>query len=73
MPWGPLAGFGYVPPNPLREAPHGIYGDAPSGRRESGRRLVEIPASRLANAIRGLPWADASGSGAEHGSALVDN
>lgn len=72
MPWGAVAGIGYVPPDPLREAPHGIYGDAPAGRAEIGRRLVDLASSRLAEVVRRLPWADAAGSGAAPESTLTE-
>jgi creatinine amidohydrolase len=48
----PFAGAAYAPPDPAREAPHGIYGYAPGGRRELGEQVIEMAAERLAAYIR---------------------
>lgn len=51
-PDAPFAGVGYSPPDPAREAPHGVYGDAPAGRGELGEQLVALAAERLAAFVR---------------------
>ena len=48
----PFPGVGYRPPDPAREAPHGVYGDASAGRRELGERVIELAAARLAEFVR---------------------
>ena len=48
----PFAAVRYRPPEPGREAPEGVYGDAPAGRRELGERVVELAAARLAEFVR---------------------
>jgi creatinine amidohydrolase/Fe(II)-dependent formamide hydrolase-like protein len=39
----------YVPPNPMAESPHGVYGFAPAGTADKGRRIVAAAAERLAD------------------------
>ena len=48
----PFAGVGYRPPDPAREAPHGVYGAAPAARADLGERIVELAAERLAAFVR---------------------
>ena len=48
----PFAGVGYRPPDPAREIPHGISGDATAGRRDLGEAVVELAAERLAGFVR---------------------
>jgi creatinine amidohydrolase len=47
-----LPGNAYVPPNPGAESPHGVYGFAPAGTPDKGRRIVESAAARLAELAR---------------------
>ena len=47
-----FAGVGYRPPDPAREAPHGVYGDAPAATAAVGERIVELAAERLAEFVR---------------------
>jgi creatinine amidohydrolase len=42
----------YVPPNPAAESPHGVYGFAPAGTADKGRRIVAAAAERLADFAR---------------------
>jgi creatinine amidohydrolase len=42
----------YLPPNPMAESPHGVYGIAHAGSAEKGRRVVEAAADRLAGFVR---------------------
>jgi len=42
----------YVPPNPATESPHGVYGFAPAGTADKGRRIVAAAAERLADFAR---------------------
>jgi creatinine amidohydrolase len=42
----------YVPPNPMMESPHGVYGFAPAGTADKGRRIVAAAAERLADFAR---------------------
>lgn len=48
----PFAGVGYASPDPLREAPNGIYGQASAGRRELGEQVIELATERLAAFVR---------------------
>ncbi len=50
----PFAGVGYAPPDPAREAPSGIYGDAAAGRAEVGAAIVDLAGERLAAFVRHL-------------------
>lgn len=61
-PWRSLIGGGYAPPEPLTDAPHGVYGDAPGGRAEVGRQLIELAAARLADVVRVLPLGEVTSS-----------
>lgn len=42
----------YVPPNPMAESPHGVYGFALAGTPDKGRRIVVAAAERLADFAR---------------------
>ncbi len=46
------AGAAYLPPEPRREAPHGVYGQALAGDRERGQALLDAAARRLAAFVR---------------------
>ena len=53
----PIAGVGYRPPEPMTEAPNGVYGNAPLGDAEIGERIITSAAARLAELVRSLPAA----------------
>lgn len=55
---GPGAQGVYLPPDPLTEAPHGVYGAAHAGTAEKGRRVVEAAAEQLAEFVRRFRKAD---------------
>jgi creatinine amidohydrolase len=42
----------YLPPNPLAEAPHGVYGAPHAASADKGRRVVEASADALADFLR---------------------
>jgi creatinine amidohydrolase len=50
----PFAAVGYAPPDPAREAPSGVYGQAAAGRREQGEVTIDLAAERLAAFVRRL-------------------
>lgn len=45
---GEFWGIGYAPPDPLREAPHGIYGDPTAATADIGAETLRLAADRLA-------------------------
>ena len=48
----PFAGAFYAPPDPLREAPHGVYGDAPAATAAAGEEVLALAGERLAAFVR---------------------
>lgn len=50
----PFAGAYYAPPDPLRESPHGVYGDAPAATAAAGEEVLALAAARLAAFVRGF-------------------
>ena len=53
----PISGVGYQPPDPMTEAPNGVYGNAPMGDAAIGEWIIATAAERLAELVRSLPGA----------------
>jgi creatinine amidohydrolase len=51
---GPGRADAYLPPDPVAESPHGVYGIAHAGTAEKGHHVVEAAADRLAEFVRAL-------------------
>ncbi|MBI2469314.1 MAG: creatininase family protein [Candidatus Rokubacteria bacterium] len=65
-PWAARFGPGtagvYTPPNPMADAPHGVYGFAHAGNADKGQRVVETAADALAAFLRRFRRAGAGGA-----------
>jgi creatinine amidohydrolase len=51
---GEFWGVGYAPPDPAREAPSGVYGDATAADAATGEAILGRAASRLADYVRSV-------------------
>ncbi len=49
---GEFWGVGYAPPDPMREAPNGVYGDASAATAEAGAEVIRLASDRLATYTR---------------------